>query len=345
MIISDQSSLKYITMRYFLLIIMTVLLSSCGSDDKFTVNGRLADNSTINLRVLYMADGRLNTMLMASDRGSFAFEGHTTVGTVVEVLTNDYKPIGRFYVTPGDKLDVTLNPKAPSRITVTGNETAARWATWTTDNAAVLDSRDHAKANDLIARYVKAHRDDIVSTLLMVYDYDSSLDPAKANELLNAIAPEARPEALVAAYNTLNADLDAKTMAVKVVPFDYVVHGDTTRRFVPRDRHKTLLVFSDDHSGRSDSIVTSLRDIHRRLAGNKNAAILDLSLDNDTVVWTRSTKPDSAAWRQGWLSSGVGGSAISRLVIPRVPFFIVVDSAGRQVYRGSSLKAASKAIL
>ncbi|MDE6121334.1 MAG: hypothetical protein K2F63_06050, partial [Muribaculaceae bacterium] len=60
----------------------------------------------------------------------------------------------------------------------------------------------------------------------------------------------------------------------------------------------------------------------------------------DTADWRKSVLPDSASWRQGWAAGTVSAIGVDRLAIPSLPFFVVCDSTGRQIYRGSDMTRA-----
>jgi hypothetical protein len=97
-------------------------------------------------------------------------------------------------------------------------------------------------------------------------------------------------------------------------------------------------------SGRRDSILEQLRHIAlHRSAGRFD--MVDFSVDSDTLVWKRSIVTDSATWTQGWVAGSISGQALAKLGIPTVPYFIVVDSAGRQVWRGQSISEARSYIV
>ncbi len=61
---------------------------------------------------------------------------------------------------------------------------------------------------------------------------------------------------------------------------------------------------------------------------------------SDSRDWKHSVSPDSAKWEQGWTPGGIASPGLERLAIPSVPYFIVCDSTGTQLYRGASVGAA-----
>ncbi len=332
------------TILITLLTLLSAILPGCSGPDSFEVKGHVKGDATINLRALYYVDGALQSSIFPADRGSFAFKGRAPEGAVVEILDNDYRLLGRFYAVNGDEIDVTIDPKSPAAMKVEkGNEAAIRWAQWLNANAKILDGRNSKAINALVAKYVKAHPQDIVSTLIVTTVYDASADPEGASKLLSSIAPEARPTALTDAFATLLTYADTSAGKRRVSPLTLMAQGDTVTTFSPRKHRLSLLVFSDENSGRADSIVPALRRL-RKAHTDKALGIIDISLDTDTLAWQSSTRNDTATWDAAWGTGGIASAALRPLAIPRLPYFIVTDSVGSQIYRGASISQALKKI-
>ena len=332
------------TILITLLTLLSAILPGCSGPDSFEVKGHVKGDATINLRALYYVDGALQSSIFPADRGSFAFKGRAPEGAVVEILDNDYRLLGRFYAENGDEIDVTIDPKSPAAMKVEkGNEAAIRWAQWLNANAKILDGRNSKAINALVAKYVKAHPQDIVSTLIVTTVYDASADPEGASKLLSSIAPEARPTALTDAFATLLTYADTSAGKRRVSPLTLMAQGDTVTTFSPRKHRLSLLVFSDENSGRADSIVPALRRL-RKAHTDKALGIIDISLDTDTLAWQSSTRNDTATGDAAWGTGGIASAALRPLAIPRLPYFIVTDSVGSQIYRGASISQALKKI-
>lgn len=332
------------TILIALITLLATVISGCSGPDSFEVKGHVKGDATINLRALYYVDGALQSSIFPADRGSFSFKGRAPEGAVVEILDNDYRLLGRFYAENGDEIDVTIDPKSPAAMKVEkGNEAAIRWAQWLNANAKILDGRNSKAINALVAKYVKAHPQDIVSTLIVTTVYDASADPEGASKLLSSIAPEARPTALTDAFATLLTYADTSAGKRRVSPLTLMAQGDTVTTFSPRKHRLSLLVFSDENSGRADSIVPALRRL-RKAHTDKALGIIDISLDTDTLAWQSSTRNDTATWNAAWGTGGIASAALRPLAIPRLPYFIVTDSVGSQIYRGASISQALKKI-
>lgn len=318
--------------------VTVMLLTSCGSDS-FKVKCDIAGGRTMNVRVVYAGDDVLNNVLGAARDGRFLFEGHAPEnGALVEILDNDYRPLGRFFARNGDEIKLTVDPANPAVVRAEGSDVNERWSEWTAKNAKVLQSADSRAVNAAVAAYVKGHKDDILSSLLMITCYDASTDPEGAERLLQSIDPAARPESLTSVRMLVDARTSSRVARGKVAPIVYLSsRADTPVTFNPRRHTRTLLAFTGQQEER-DSIIDALREFYG--SRPRGTEVLDMRLDQDTLQWRRTVNSDSVAWPAAWVAGSVAAPGVDRLGIPTLPFFIVTDSTGTQIYRGTSVAAA-----
>jgi len=320
---------------------IALLLTACGHSDTFRIEGKLADGSTINLRMIYYSDGAVMAGITASKEGKFLYEGHVANPALIEIYDNDYRLFGRVVASPGEDIKVTLDPNNQYMIEADGNETNRQWSDFLRTNAEMLNSRNVKARNELIAKYVSDNPDSQVSELLMVTEFDASVagGALMADSLINLINPDVRNKGFSTAYAQMIERVGNKAANEKVAPIPYRKHGNDTAIFNPSAKPYNLIIFSDDKSGR-DSIKKELR----RLIGQTPRSrydILELSLDMDTVIWSRSTRQDSASWTQGWAAGAISAQSVDRLGLPEIPYYIVADSTGKQIWRGKSITDAS----
>ena len=164
-----------------------------------------------------------------------------------------------------------------------------------------------------------------------------------ADSLLGIIPEEARLEGVSAGFETMLQRIADGMAATPVAPIPYLVSGNDTKIYKPSDARLSLIVLSDSRDGR-DSILDAVRDLDRHRSKGR-FDIIDLNLDQDTMVWRRTVRTDSAAWTQGWAAGGVSAQAVDRLGIPTLPYMVLVDSAGHQLWRGNSVTIAKSQTL
>lgn len=329
---------------HLLMAVMAMLLWACSDDNTFTIQGTVDGGRTMNLRIIYTGEDVTNNVLTASRDGKFAFKGHAPEGgALVRVTDNDFRPLATVFVHNGDKISMTIDATNPYGYTATGNDITERLGQFVTANAKTLALRTPKTTNALIANYVKGHRDDMVSTILLVTEYFVGNDPVGAGKLLETIARPARPDLLTAEWIASNRHTGGEQVRAKVLPIRYLDRGDTVKTFDPKKAHVNLLVFTNIESGRRDSIIDALRTLNERRAKGR-FAMLDFSMDTDTINWSRNARTDSVKWPTAWAVGSIAAPGVDRLGIPSLPYFIVADSTGRQVYRGSSLTRARAVI-
>jgi hypothetical protein len=323
-----------------LLCLIAVIVTACGDNDKFKIHGTVAENRTLNLRIVYFGNDNINNVLTAARDGVFEFEGNAKQDAIVEILDNDYRLLARLYAHNGEEYTVALNPASPRLYTVKGSAVNEAWTKWNADNINTLNMRNSKLINEAVERYVKTHKNDILSTLLILTEYDASPDPVKAQKLLQSVAPDARPAYLVESWVANVSAAGESKVKTKVLPITYIAGNDSLGTFNPKKHDYSLLVFSTSEDGRSDSIVPKLRELSRQYS-RRRLAVVDFSLDNDTFVWRRNVREDSITWTAAWGAGSVAAPGIEQLSITTLPFFIVADSAGNQIYRGPSITAAN----
>jgi hypothetical protein len=312
-----------------------VLMAACSSDEQFRVSGTVEGNPTMNMRAGYYADGVYKTVITAVREGKFEFTGIAPQPTVLELMDYDYHPLVRLYVKNGDTYDVRMNVQDIYDVDISGNSECSRWSAFLRNNAEKL----RKDANNTIAAYIDAHRDDIVSTLLLMTSFDASEAAEEADSLMSLIAPEARPSSVTEAYMYVLDRLVSEAAMSPVLPMKYIDSKDSLQSFNPSRQGMTLISVSRQSDYRRDSIVPALRRLSKE-HNSKKLAIIDFSLDNDTAAWKRAARADSATWKQGWAAGGLASMPLKALGLPSVPYAVVCDSAGVQLLRTRSVGQA-----
>lgn len=329
--------------RCILVALTALCLMACGCSHKnkpARISGTIQGKPTMNVRYTYLTNAGLQQGVTAARDGVFNFAVTLENPAVIEIYDNDYHLLGRLLTDKNEEAECSLDPTNPYKSTFKGklSEIQERWQAVNNENAEAFDSADTKKACDIIEKYIRAHTDDMVSTLLLVYTYDSARYPDTAADLLELIQPEARPAWLTEAFafSLGNATFEKDTQPV--MPITYIRKGGHLTCFRPDSAHYSLIAFTDNSTRKRDSIVPALR----RSAALRGVQVLELSLDADTVTWSNSVRTDSATWRQGWVAGSIGAPAVSHLHVSTIPYFIVADSAGTQLYRGVSLDEARR---
>lgn len=321
------------------LVSLLLALAGCGHPDSFRVQGELDDGATINLRVIFHTDRGVVTGITSSNDGKFAFEGSSPVDVPVEIYDNEYRLQARFPARNGADIDLKINRANRFANEAKGYPLAAEYTNFLSSRADELhDALPHDR-NRIYAQYIGEHPDADLSLQLLWGEFDVSQGATLADSLSELLSERLRSHPGARRFFE-NVRLLPSDRADSIV---YRVRGGRHEMFKATDG-PALLVFSDsrtsDHRQLSDSL-------HRlvKLIKSRDVGIYDLNCDADTSAWRRATVLDSATWTQGWLEAGPASPGVDRLRLPMLPYYILVDSAGRTVLRTRSQQEAIDSIL
>lgn len=97
------------------------------------------------------------------------------------------------------------------------------------------------------------------------------------------------------------------------------------------DHPATILFFWRNEDSDRQTTVNSLKTLCR----GSRLQMVDICLDSDTLDWRRTIDGDSVKWGHYKAIGGVVDKTIVDLNVKGSPYFIVADSTGTQIYRGT----------
>ena len=333
--------------------VMAVALAGCGSGPEFRVAGLVKGLGTQNLQVVYYADGAFQQVSAPAIDGKFSAIGRTDGPTLVWVYNNAGSPVGRFIADRGDALEVEFSVSNPLEVKMKGNDESellakVNRASQSASGATKATVADHYALNEAVDRFVRRNSSSAVAAAVLTeYFWLDESSRAQAVELLELIKADARPENIVRSfsYSLAETEFADSLLAARHSPLRAGLrlisdrgHGHDSLS-VRESRH-TLLIFSDEHSRRNDSVSNVVKTLANR-AGMK---VADISFDGDTVTWRRSLGDASSSGPlRFWAPGAAATPGLEPLRIGRLPFFVLCDSTARILYRGSSASAALRA--
>lgn len=332
--------INFVDMKFISHIIITVgclLLAACGHSDTFRAEGTIADGATINIRVITHSRSGVAMNVTAALDGKFHFEQPLKETSLVELFDNDYRPLARFIVSPGDDMKLEIDRANPYASKIDGNKDSREWSQWLNANAETLKSGAPEARNAIIAEYVSANPGKRTAEMLMASEFAVRGHESLADSLYRSIDPGLREDALTADFADMVGRL-AAGCAAKMPTLHFLKRGNYKGSLKAADADLTLYVFTSELNGR-DTILPTVRKL-ARLAVGRRLAIADMGLHQDTVPWSREIRNDSATWVQGWLAGGTAAAGVADLALPEVPYYVLADSAGRQLWRGPSVEDA-----
>ena len=324
-------------------IIMAALLTGCGKSEKFSIRGEITGIGSQTVTVTYYANGGLQRLSAPAEAGAFRLQGISAQPTLASVTLSDGTPIATLVVKNGDKIKLRANIDDPLALDVSGSSPSSKIAEWMRDNAPALHTRDAEAINRSIAEFVTANPHNIAATAILVTEFRTEGYEQLADSLFTLISPAVRPTAVVQNFNTILASQLSNATRADLAPMNLYGRGDSMVRYNPRNQSVSMLYFISDRRAARDSVIPRIRHL-TSLYPHRRFRPVEISTAPDSAAWTRSIQPDSATWSQTWAPGSVAFTAVQKLAVPRLPFFIVADSTGSQLYRGSSVSQAEAVI-
>lgn len=316
-----------------------LLLWSCSRPDNFTVEGKLSDGATANVELTYYADGGIRRTSAVAKEGRFTIDGSSTRPTLALLTISGGAPAASLIVDNGDKIKLTVDSAAAGLTRLSGSKPSEKLWKFTRDNYQTLTSGSDAEVNRLVAEFVSRNPDDISAAALMVTTFRTPGHEAEADSLIARIAPEARPQEVMHNFSEVLATQISSDAHGKVPNMTLYDRRDTTVYYAPYNQSASIIAFASAAPQQRDSVTAALRQLADSLPRRRFKAV-EVTLAPDSAEWKRLTARDSASWIQAWTPAAIASPSMRRLAVPRVPFFIVADSTGTQIYRGSSATAA-----
>lgn len=330
--------------RIFLIILgISLLLPGCGKKHDFIIQGQIEGIGMRTVTATYYSGGGLKRVSTMAMDNKFALKGEAPRPTLVTLALSDGTPLATLIAENGDKLTVTGDLAAPLAIKSEGNSESEDISEWVNDNASVIQSRNAEAINKAVAEWVGKHRSSKASTALMVTYFQTPGYERLADSLMTLLSSGARaPEVVQNFTGVLSSQLgEAASMEV---PGLYLYDStDSVINFNPHQSKALLLCFMNDSRTARDSVGAQIRRLMASYPDARFKAV-EISTAADSASWRNSIAGDSATWRLTWAPGTIASASIRKLAIPRMPFFIVADSAGTQIYRGASITAAAAVI-
>ncbi|WP_290378911.1 DUF4369 domain-containing protein [Paramuribaculum intestinale] len=308
-----------------------LLLWSCSSPDHFTVEGRLPDGATANIELTYYADGGIRRTSAVAKDGRFTIKGSSTRPTLALLTISGGAPAASLIVDNGDKIKLTVDSAMTGLESLSGNSQSEKLWRFVTGNRQALTSGSDAEVNRLVTEFVGSNSTELCAAAIMVTAFRTPGHEAEADSLIARIDPEARPQEVMHNFSEVLATQISSEARGKVPNMTLYDRRDTTVYYAPYNQSASIIAFTSAMPRQRDSVTAALRQLADSLPRRRFKAV-EVTLAPDSAEWKRLTARDSASWIQAWAPAAIASPSMRRLAVPRVPFFIVADSTGTQIY-------------
>ena len=321
--------------RIILAAVTALFVTGCGTDKEFRVNGRIDGFGTGNLRLVYYNGDGVQSLAATAVDGRFMVTGRLDKEAFIRVYTNNGAVVGRLIVAPGETVEATFNLSDPTKMKFDGNDNSKRLAKFVEANA------------DIIEKYVGDNKNRAVAGVLLADYYTPEGYETRALEMINSLDRDARNTAALDGLRDMLLSVTVPDDSITLTPVRIFGPGDSLSSIDPAAKRMTLLTFTDTDSRMTDSVVSSLERIVT--ANGDSITIADIACDPDTATWKRSLR-DIERLERGvkgvrhyWTPSPFNLPQLEKMPVRRLPWFILADSTGRIIYRGSSVSLARAA--
>lgn len=330
---------------------LIVMMSSCGHDGTFRIDGMIKNFGTGNLRVVYFSRGAVQSVVAPAVDGKFSMMGYAGDDDVVaRVYTGKGVLIGRVIAAGGNAVEVEFDATDSSVMNVGGNDDSKAFARFLSDNAELIRTKDVEGLNGAVAAYVKSNPESLVSGLLL-HDYFSwQGHEAEAQELTELLLAKVVNLVSLDGLQQVTYRASLPVDSLRMAPMKLYGRADSLENVNVDSVAVTLLMITDVESRMSDSIESVIMALGKKMEEGK-LQIVDLSCDTDTVSWHKSLseidavvdslkKDELAVVKRVWMLSPYSVQGIDNLSISCTPWFVVADSTGTVLYNGSSVQKA-----
>ncbi|MBE6311224.1 MAG: hypothetical protein E7080_09270 [Bacteroidales bacterium] len=325
-----------------------ILFASC-SNDSFTIEGVITDLGELPVKAYYVNEAGVQSLSVPSESGRFKLEGVSQNYTMVQLYNSKNELITKVIMKNGESLKLKGNIKHKYLIEMKGSDVNEDWNNFRRANHTNYSEGEYDIIDKKIEEYIEANSNNIVSTVLLLFDYNNLDDSDNVRKLFNSINEEARPASLMKAYVDINAlkstkkDNNRKWHTIKLYN-----ENDSLESFMPLKGKLSLLYFCGQSDENRKNIIEALDTLYYNYKhtpkGKTQLQIADIMLDSDTVSWKRTLRSEDTDWEHFWAVGGTMHPTISDMLVNDAPYFIMLDSVGGVVYRGESIDSASHII-
>ncbi len=313
--------IRHITLT--IITILAVIMSACSSSD-FIIEAQIDGTPDKAVFVSYVGDnGMVCERIMPGDGNRFTYKGNSDDYTLLWIWDTQGQLIAQMAVRNGDHLTVKSDGLQLPTLDIKGNDVTEQWMKWRKNNQASFDTSDTATIDQLIEQQITQHPDQILSTILLVAEYNQLDGSDKSKQLLQAIRPDMRPQRLVSSLEYLIDTHKQSTGVVTCLTFYRLNKG--IEELTLSGKRAALLFWSRSDKNRKVAI-DSLRSLARQYGDDITVA--DIVVDTDTTQWTRTISQDSTTWTHWWAPGGMMDPMLQNITIHRTPLLILSDSTG-----------------
>lgn len=319
--------------------LLCLLVCACGHSDRFVVHGQVQGLGEKGVEMTWCVNGVMQRAEAHAVDGKFSLAGIAPAPVLVEVATADREPLFTLVAENGDDIEVKMLMGQPATLQVSGSKPNEFVAKWLHDNDSLLGRGNDAAVNRAVARAVADNRSSLGAALLLVTQFRLPGHEMEADSLTRLLEAEATPQSLMGPWTQDVATQTAQSIHAPLGTMTLRTSRDSVVRLTPSQQSYALMAFTS--LSRPDSVNQALRQLGKASRRGR-FRVVEITLGGDSASWGRFVRGDSARRDQAWLPGGAAHPLVRQLSLPRTPYFVLIDSTGRQVYRGPSVSLLTR---
>ena len=323
-----------------------LVVASC-SKNEFFLEFNLVEDVTDNYNVTYFATEKpgmgMTVQAVASVmKGKCSLRGVTKAPTLVYISDRKNGMPLILYVKKGDKIEISGSSAAPISWNVSSEGVNTELDEWRRENQKILLTANNDSINAEIADYVEQNPDKEAGLILLLCYYDRGSNYRQYVDLMQQYShlPSKMEWIMLAAFADQYTDRLAyparlETMIAKSTRKNSQDTLDFTKR------NPGFLMFWQSDSPHRKEFKDSLKKLLKEFPDTGSRVIADINLDNDSTLWRNTIRRDTIeGGKRLWVPAGFADRNIMKLRVTTLPYFIVINREGEQVYRGADLSMA-----
>lgn len=323
--------------RYIIYLLLLLCVSSCTKNE-LSFSGKFSDAPTQPLRVIYRAASGTGAFLVDNPvplaQGEFTMKVATRYPTVIWVIASDGTTLMPIYAEKGDELVLSGKYSEPYAWRVEGNDVMERYTVWAKENVATLKSGEPERVNAAIAREVKANPGSRASAFILFTRFARVGNEKEFNDLKKLLTLDEDDIKEMESAALLPPVTGVATGSAKFAGLTLPTPKDSLCHLKPSANTKTLLYFWRDSFGNTHS---GMQKLMKELSKDSTVRMANIYMDTDTAAWHRQLSADTTLRTSCplWALGAEANASVATLGVPSVPFIIVADGKGVQLYRGT----------
>ncbi|MBD5274410.1 MAG: hypothetical protein HDS36_06160 [Bacteroides sp.] len=233
-----------------------------------------------------------------------------------------------FYAEKGDKIEIQGESADIFSWKIGGNGINDNWSKWRNENTSALGSRDAAKINEAVRKFVEKNNENPLSALLLLYDFDRRADNPLFLKLWKMLKGEAAKEKWISLSGRsdlyTNTPLDAPDPKKKhMIALKSLGNGADT---IITGKVPVVLLFWRNSDAERGEMIDSLKALRKAHPDSASFIIADICFDPDSISWASPLGRDSLEHTiRAWNPVAEADSAIRALGIERTPTLITIS--------------------